>query len=36
MIDADSVAYALDKAVGELRASGVAPQRWAPFVHLGL
>jgi hypothetical protein len=34
-IDADSVAYALDSAVGKLRASGVSPERWAPFIHMG-
>jgi hypothetical protein len=34
-IDADSVAYALDSAVGKLRASGVSPDRWAPFIHMG-
>jgi hypothetical protein len=34
-IDADSVAYALDSSVGKLRASGVSPDRWAPFIHMG-
>jgi hypothetical protein len=34
-VDADSVAYALDFAVGQLRDSGVSPNRWAPFIHMG-
>jgi hypothetical protein len=34
-IDADAVAYALDGAVQKLRAKGVSPQRWAPFIHMG-
>jgi CHAT domain-containing protein len=35
VVDGDSVAYALDSAVGKLRASGVPPERWAPFIHMG-
>jgi hypothetical protein len=35
VVNADSVAYALDSAVGKLRASGVSPERWAPFIHMG-
>jgi hypothetical protein len=35
-VDGDSVAYALDSAVGKLRASGVPPERWAPFIHMGV
>jgi hypothetical protein len=35
MVDADSVAYALNFAVGKLRDSGVSPERWAPFIHMG-
>jgi hypothetical protein len=35
VVDADSVAYALDVAMGKLRATGVAPYRWAPFIHMG-
>jgi hypothetical protein len=35
VIDSDSVAYALDIAVSKLRDSGVTPERWAPFVHIG-
>jgi hypothetical protein len=34
-IDLDAVAYALDHAVTALRESGVSPQRWATFVHMG-
>jgi hypothetical protein len=35
VIDVDSVAYALDVAVGKLRETGVLPDRWAPFIHIG-
>jgi hypothetical protein len=35
VIDVDSVAYALDVAVGKLRDSRVSPDRWAPFIHMG-
>jgi CHAT domain-containing protein len=35
VVDANSVAYALDFAVGKLRDSGVSPDRWAPFIHMG-
>jgi hypothetical protein len=35
LVDADSVAYALDSAVGKLQNSGVPPDRWAPFIHVG-
>lgn len=34
-ITADDIAYALDTAVGELRALHPRPDRWAPFVHIG-
>jgi hypothetical protein len=34
-IRVDSVPYALDYAVAKLRESGVPPERWATFVHLG-
>jgi hypothetical protein len=34
-LDSDSAAYALDEAVDKLRTSGVPPDRWAPFIHLG-
>jgi CHAT domain-containing protein len=34
-IDSDTVAYALDSAVRELRDSNVSPERWAPFIHMG-
>jgi hypothetical protein len=34
-IDVDTVAYALDDAVTELRKSGAPPERWATFVHMG-
>jgi hypothetical protein len=35
VVDVDSVAYAIDVAVGKLRESGVPPHRWAPFIHMG-
>jgi hypothetical protein len=34
-VNANSVAYALDAAVGKLRASGVSADLWAPFIHMG-
>ena len=34
-LDADDVAYGLDKAVQKLRASGAPASRWAPYVHFG-
>jgi hypothetical protein len=34
-ITADDVPYALDHAVTELRRSGVPPERWATFIHMG-
>jgi hypothetical protein len=35
VVDADSIAYALDSAVGKLRNSGVSLKRWVPFIHMG-
>jgi hypothetical protein len=35
-LDPDDVAYALDAAVQDLRATNPNPSRWAPYVHLGL
>jgi hypothetical protein len=34
-ISADDIPYALDYAVGKLRESGVPPERWATFIHMG-
>jgi hypothetical protein len=34
-LDPDLVPYALDDAIQHLRRSGVSPERWATFVHLG-
>jgi hypothetical protein len=34
-ITLDAVPYALDYAVAELRKSGVPPERWATFIHMG-
>jgi hypothetical protein len=35
MITLNTIPYALDYAVGELRRSGVPPERWATFIHMG-
>jgi hypothetical protein len=34
-IDVDSIPYALDGAVTALLKSGVPPERWATFIHMG-
>ena len=34
-LDCDSVPYALDDAVQQLRQQGVPPYRWATFIHMG-
>lgn len=33
--DTDDIPYALDLAVQKLRGQGVAPHRWAPYIHMG-
>jgi hypothetical protein len=35
IITLDAIPYALDHAVNELRKSGVPPERWATFIHMG-
>lgn len=35
-VGADSVAYALHAAVGELRRMKMPPSRWAPYIHIGI
>jgi len=35
-LDPDDVAYALDAAVLELRQAGVPPDRWGPYIHIGV
>jgi hypothetical protein len=35
-LDSDEIPYAIDDAVQKLRQAGVAPARWAPFIHIGL
>jgi hypothetical protein len=35
IITLDTIPYALDYAIGELRKSGVSPERWATFIHIG-
>jgi hypothetical protein len=34
-ITLDAIPRALDYAVTELRKSGVPPERWATFIHMG-
>lgn len=34
-LNGDAVPYALDRAVQKLRAKGLSPSRWAPYVHMG-
>jgi hypothetical protein len=36
MMDFDVVPYALDAAVRKLRAQGLEPSRWAPYIHIGM
>jgi hypothetical protein len=35
IITLDTIPYALDYAVAELRKSGAPPERWATFIHMG-
>jgi hypothetical protein len=35
VITIDTIPYALDYAVSELRKSGVPSTRWATFIHVG-
>jgi hypothetical protein len=35
VMNLDSIPYALDHAVTELRKTGVPPERWATFIHMG-
>jgi hypothetical protein len=35
-LDLESVPFALDAAVTELRARGLHPSRWAPYIHIGV
>jgi hypothetical protein len=35
VITLDAIPFALDYAIGELRKSGVTPERWATFIHMG-
>jgi hypothetical protein len=36
LINPNDVAYALDAAVQELRIVHPDPNRWAPYIHLGI
>jgi CHAT domain-containing protein len=36
ILDFDLVPYALDAAVRKLRAQGLEPSRWAPYIHMGI
>lgn len=35
-LDPATIPYALDDAVERLRSQGVAPSRWATYIHLGI
>jgi CHAT domain-containing protein len=35
-VDFDIVPYALDTAIRKLRAQGLEPSRWAPYIHIGM
>lgn len=35
-LDPEVIPYALDGAVSTLRARGLPPSRWAPYVHMGI
>ena len=35
MIDLGDIPYALDAAVQKLRETGVGPDRWATYIHIG-
>jgi hypothetical protein len=35
VVTLDTIPYALDYAVAELRKDGVPPERWATFIHMG-
>jgi hypothetical protein len=35
VITLDVIPHTLDYAVGELRKSGVPPEQWATFIHMG-
>ena len=35
VITLDTIPYALDYAVAELRKTGASPERWATFIHMG-
>ena len=35
-LDPDAIPYALDLAVQSLRKRGAPPQRWAPYIHMGI
>lgn len=35
-LDPDSIPYALDAAVLDLKQRGLHPSRWAPYVHFGI
>lgn len=35
-MEPESVAYALDEATRAMRAKRLPPERWVPFIHLGI
>ena len=36
LLDPDTIPYALDEAMHNLRRQGFHVSRWAPYVHLGV
>jgi hypothetical protein len=36
LLDVQSIPYAVDAAVQELRQMGLPPSRWAPYIYLGI
>ena len=35
-VDPAAIAYALDEVVRTLKKQGLPPERWAPFIHIGV
>ena len=35
-LEPDDIPYALDAAIKELQRKGLRPERWAPYIHIGL
>lgn len=35
-LDWNAIPYALDEIMRSMRERGLPPERWAPFIHLGI